>query len=50
VAFYCFDNLGWTPGKYDALPEREKALVRQFALHAMTKRDEATRKAKEGVK
>ena len=30
VAYYCFDNLSWPPGKYDALPVREKALVRAF--------------------
>lgn len=35
VAYYCFVNLGWGPGQYDALPRREKALVRVFALRSM---------------
>lgn len=35
MAYYCFVNLGWGPGQYDALPRREKALVRVFALRSM---------------
>ena len=35
MAYYCFVNLGWTPGQYDALPLREKSLVRVFALRSM---------------
>lgn len=42
--YYCFVNLGWTPGRYDALPEREKALVRQFAIHAMEKKAKEKRR------
>lgn len=47
TAFYCFDNLGWPPGKYNALPEREKALVRAFAQHVMKKREEELRQQTE---
>lgn len=47
VAYYCFDNLSWPPGKYDALPVREKALVRAFALRSMEKRREETQRMKE---
>lgn len=47
VAYYCFDNLGWSPGKYDSLPAREKALVRAFALRSMKKRREETQRMKE---
>lgn len=47
VAYYCFVNLGWTPGQYDALPEREKALVRQFAIHAMEKKAKEEQQMKE---
>lgn len=47
VAYYCFDNLSWPPGKYDALPVREKALVRAFVLRSMEKRREETQRMKE---
>lgn len=47
TAYYCFDNLGWSPGQYDALPEREKALVRAFALRTMEKRLKESRQMKE---
>ena len=47
TAYYCFDNLGWSPGQYDALPEREKALVRAFALRTMEKRIKESRQMKE---
>ena len=32
TAYICFVNFGWEPSKYDALPPREKALVRAFVL------------------
>lgn len=47
VAYYCFVNLSWPPGKYDALPPREKALVRAFSLHSMEKHKEETKRMKE---
>lgn len=47
AAYYCFDNLGWSPGQYDSLPEREKALVRAFALRTMEKRLKESRQMKE---
>ena len=47
TAYYCFDNLGWSPGQYDSLPEREKALVRAFALRTMEKRLKESRQMKE---
>lgn len=47
IAYYCFVNLNWPPDKYDALPAREKALVRAFALRSMEKRREETKRMKE---
>ena len=44
VAYYCFVNLGWPPSQYDGLPEREKALVAEFALKAMHDQKEAMKK------
>ena len=47
VAYYCFVNLSWPPGKYDSLSVREKALVRAFALRSMEKYKEETQRMKE---
>lgn len=47
IAYYCFVNLNWSPGKYDALSAREKALVRAFALRSMEKLIEETQRMKE---
>nr|DAG69947.1 MAG TPA: hypothetical protein [Caudoviricetes sp.] len=30
IAYYCFENWGWPPSKYLALPVRERILVAEF--------------------
>lgn len=38
IAYYCFENWGWPPSKYLALPTRERALVAEFCRRSAQSR------------
>lgn len=38
TAYYCFVNLGWPPSRYEALPLRERALIRAFVRRDLESR------------
>lgn len=44
MAYYCFVNRGWTPGQYNALSFRERAIVAEFVKLEISKREEAIKK------
>ena len=38
TAYYCFVNFGWPPQQYEALPLRERVLVKLFVVEDLKHR------------
>ena len=43
MAMYCFNNHGWAPSKFLALPERERLFISLTMLEEIKSRDKKVR-------
>ena len=41
TAQYCFNNHGWAPSKFAALPFRERLLIAEFMLREIKSREKS---------